>query len=165
MIPFLTVFTTAPPAIIAPADSKNAARITAPPRVIAPAQTAGPTLFATSFAPIFIAIYAPKSAANKSIGFVRLRPKYIALIIQIIYPTTMSCLFIITRDKKIKNIRTLNSKKRYTYVYLLNLELVSRFFFCEVYFDGSSIKFNPVHCFFCFCSFFRSIKFNESKSF
>jgi hypothetical protein len=42
--------------MIAPADSKNAARITAPTRVIAPAHTAGHTLLATSFAPIFIAI-------------------------------------------------------------------------------------------------------------
>ena len=56
MIPFFTVFTTSHQAMIAPADSKKAARITAHTKVIAHAHTAGPTLLATSFAPIFIAI-------------------------------------------------------------------------------------------------------------
>jgi hypothetical protein len=75
IIPFLIVFTTSPQAIIAPADSKNAASITAPTRVIAPAPTAGHTLLATSFAPIFIAIYRPKSAATRRIGLVIESPK------------------------------------------------------------------------------------------
>src|SRR5690554_898846 len=55
MPPFM-VETTSPPAINAPADSKIPARITAAPRDRAPEPTAGPTLFATSLAPILIAI-------------------------------------------------------------------------------------------------------------
>lgn len=70
MIHFFTVFTTSPPAMIAPENSNITASTIAHVRVIAPAQTAGPTLFATSFAPMFIAIYTPKSAAIKSIGSV-----------------------------------------------------------------------------------------------
>ena len=50
------VLTTSPPARIAPLASKIAAIIIAPASVIACDPTAGPTLFATSFAPIFIAI-------------------------------------------------------------------------------------------------------------
>ena len=63
IIPFLIVLTTSPPAINAPPPSKIAAITIAPPIVSAFDPTAGPTLFATSFAPIFMAIYAPKSAA------------------------------------------------------------------------------------------------------
>ena len=56
IIPFLMVFTTSPPAISAPAASNTAAMTIAPPMVSALEPTAGPTLLATSFAPIFIAI-------------------------------------------------------------------------------------------------------------
>ncbi len=55
-MPFLMVPTTSPPASKAPLASKIEATMTAPPMVKAPAPTAGPTLFATSLAPIFIAI-------------------------------------------------------------------------------------------------------------
>jgi len=55
MIPPLIVFTTSPPAIIAPLASNIAAMIIAHQIVIAFAPTAGPILFATSFAPILIA--------------------------------------------------------------------------------------------------------------
>jgi hypothetical protein len=54
MIPPLMVFTTSHPAIIAHPASKIAAIRIAHPIVIAFAPTAGPILFATSFAPIFI---------------------------------------------------------------------------------------------------------------
>ena len=56
MIPLRMGPTTSPPAISAPAASKMAARISAEPRVSALEPTAGPTLFATSLAPIFIAM-------------------------------------------------------------------------------------------------------------
>lgn len=56
MIQPLMVFTTSHPAIIAPDASKIAAIIMAHPRVRALEPTAGHILFATSFAPIFIAI-------------------------------------------------------------------------------------------------------------
>lgn len=55
IIPPFIVFTTSPHAIMAPLASNIAAIIIAPPMVIALDQTAGPILFATSFAPIFIA--------------------------------------------------------------------------------------------------------------
>jgi hypothetical protein len=57
MIHFFIVFTTSPPAMSAPLASKKAAITIAHQSVIALAQTAGPILFATSFAQIFIAIY------------------------------------------------------------------------------------------------------------
>lgn len=50
------VFTTSPPAIVAPRISKIAAITSACAIVIARAPTAAPTLFVTSFAPIFIAM-------------------------------------------------------------------------------------------------------------
>ena len=56
MMPFLIVDTTSPPAIMAPLASKIIAMTIAQPIVIAFDPTAGPTLFATSLAPIFIAI-------------------------------------------------------------------------------------------------------------
>src|SRR5574344_55166 len=56
IIPLLIVFTTSPPAIIAPALSNIPAIIIAPVKVKAFAPTDGPTLFATSFAPIFKAM-------------------------------------------------------------------------------------------------------------
>ena len=56
MIPFLIVPTTSPPAMIAPEASKIAAMIIAPVSVIAFDPTAGPTLLATSFAPMFSAM-------------------------------------------------------------------------------------------------------------
>ena len=56
MIPFDIVPTTSPPAKSAPALSKIAAIISAPVIESALAPTAGPTLLATSFAPIFKAI-------------------------------------------------------------------------------------------------------------
>ena len=56
IIPFLIVLTTSPPAINAPAASNIAAIIIAHIKVKAFDPTAGPTLLATSFAPIFIAI-------------------------------------------------------------------------------------------------------------
>jgi hypothetical protein len=56
MIPFCTVATTSPPAIKAPAISKTAAMMIAPVIEIAREPTAGPTLLATSLAPMFIAM-------------------------------------------------------------------------------------------------------------
>ena len=56
MMPFFTVLTTSPPAMIAPAASKKAAMAIAVVRVIANDPTAGPTLFATSLAPMFMAM-------------------------------------------------------------------------------------------------------------
>jgi hypothetical protein len=56
MMPLRMVPTTSPPAMIAPAASKMAAMISAPPKVSALEPTAGPTLLATSFAPMFIAM-------------------------------------------------------------------------------------------------------------
>ena len=56
MIPFAMVLTTSPPAKRAPALSKTAAIIRAPNMVSALEPTAGPTLFATSFAPMFRAM-------------------------------------------------------------------------------------------------------------
>ena len=56
MIPFLMVLTTSPPAISAPEASKMAAMTMAPPIVSALEPTAGPTLLATSFAPMFMAM-------------------------------------------------------------------------------------------------------------
>lgn len=56
IIPHLIVFTTSPPAIIAPPASNIPAIIIAHPIVTAFAPTAGPILFATSFAPILSAI-------------------------------------------------------------------------------------------------------------
>src|SRR5690606_12084903 len=52
IIPDLMVPTTLPPAISAPAASQNPANTIAPVRVRAPEPTAGPTLLATSLAPI-----------------------------------------------------------------------------------------------------------------
>jgi hypothetical protein len=52
----LIVFTTSQPAITAQANSKIAAITIAHFKLKAPDQTAGPTLFATSFAQIFTAI-------------------------------------------------------------------------------------------------------------
>ena len=68
-MPFEMVPTTSPPASKAPALSKIAAMIRAPTIVKAFAPTAGPTLFATSFAPMFNAIYAPMAAAAIIIAF------------------------------------------------------------------------------------------------
>ena len=56
IMPFLIVFTTSPPAISAPAASNTAAITIAQKSVSAFEPTAGPTLFATSLAPMFIAI-------------------------------------------------------------------------------------------------------------
>ncbi len=56
MMPCLMVLTTSPPAMIAPADSKMAAMMMAPVSVMACEPTAGPTLLATSLAPMFIAM-------------------------------------------------------------------------------------------------------------
>ncbi len=56
IMPFLMVLTTSPPAMRAPAASKIAAIMMAPVRVRAREPTAGPTLLATSLAPIFMAI-------------------------------------------------------------------------------------------------------------
>ena len=64
IMPLRMVPTTSPPAINAPAASKIAAMTNAPTSVKALEPTAGPTLLATSFAPIFIAIYAPMAAAT-----------------------------------------------------------------------------------------------------
>ena len=50
------VVMTSPPAIIAPAASKTAAISSAPIKVMAFEPTAGPTLLATSLAPILSAI-------------------------------------------------------------------------------------------------------------
>ena len=63
MIPLEMVETTSPPAKSAPAVSHTAAIAIAPPMVSALAPTAGPMLLATSFAPMFTAIYAPTPAA------------------------------------------------------------------------------------------------------
>ena len=56
MMPFLIVLTTSPPAISAPAASNIAAIAIAPASVRAFDPTAGPTLLATSLAPMFIAM-------------------------------------------------------------------------------------------------------------
>ena len=56
IIPSLIVFTTSPPATKAPNVSNTAAIIIAPINVNAFEPTAGPTLLATSLAPMFIAI-------------------------------------------------------------------------------------------------------------
>ena len=56
IMPDLMVLTTSPPAKIAPLASQIAAIIIAPVSVIACDPTAGPTLLATSFAPMLIAI-------------------------------------------------------------------------------------------------------------
>ena len=56
MIPLLIVPTTSPPAISAPDASNTAAMMIAPVRVIACDPTAGPTLLATSLAPMFSAM-------------------------------------------------------------------------------------------------------------
>jgi|GEM_PF-2593002 len=56
MMPFFTVLTTSPPAMIAPAASKTAAMRIAVPSVMALEPTAGPTLLATSLALMFIAM-------------------------------------------------------------------------------------------------------------
>ena len=56
IIPFFMVETTSPPANKAPAASNIAAITIAQNKVIAFDPTAGPTLLATSLAPIFIAI-------------------------------------------------------------------------------------------------------------
>src|SRR5690606_37559258 len=66
MMPFLTVLTTLPPAMIAPAASNVAAMTMAVVNVIASEPTAGPTLLATSLAPMLIAMYAPMTAATTS---------------------------------------------------------------------------------------------------
>ena len=56
IMPPLMVETTSPPAMMAPPASNTAAIRTAPPSDSAPDPTAGPTLLATSFAPILIAM-------------------------------------------------------------------------------------------------------------
>ncbi len=56
MMPPLMVLMTSPPAIRAPADSKIAAMMIAPVIVNAPDPTEGPTLLATSLAPMFMAM-------------------------------------------------------------------------------------------------------------
>ncbi|MPN36683.1 hypothetical protein SDC9_184193 [bioreactor metagenome] len=56
MMPPRIVATTSPPAIRAPAISKMAAMTMAPVMVMACEPTAGPTLLATSLAPMFIAM-------------------------------------------------------------------------------------------------------------
>ena len=56
MMPLRMVPMTSPPAISAPAASKIAAMTSAPARVSALEPTAGPTLLATSLAPMFIAM-------------------------------------------------------------------------------------------------------------
>ena len=56
MMPLRMVPTTSPPAISAPAASKTAAMTSAPASVNALEPTAGPTLLATSLAPMFIAM-------------------------------------------------------------------------------------------------------------
>ncbi len=63
IIPLEIVPTTSPPANSAPALSKTAAIIKAPVMDRAFEPTAGPTLLATSLAPIFNAIYAPTAVA------------------------------------------------------------------------------------------------------
>ena len=64
MMPPLMVPTTSPPATMAPSASKTAATQMAQPMVMAPEPTAGPMLLATSFAPMFMAMYAPTAAAT-----------------------------------------------------------------------------------------------------
>ena len=56
MMPLEMVETTSPPAISAPALSKTAAMASATPSVIACDPTAGPTLLATSLAPMLSAM-------------------------------------------------------------------------------------------------------------
>ena len=56
MMPLRIVPTTSPPAMMAPAASKTAATSSAPPSERTRAPTAGPTLLATSFAPMFSAM-------------------------------------------------------------------------------------------------------------
>ena len=56
MMPPRIVDVTSPPAMSAPATSNTAAMTTAPPIVMAREPTAGPTLLATSLAPMFIAM-------------------------------------------------------------------------------------------------------------
>ncbi len=56
MMPFWMVETTSPPAMSAPAASNTAAMISAPTIDIAFDPTAGPTLLATSLAPMFMAM-------------------------------------------------------------------------------------------------------------
>jgi hypothetical protein len=58
-MPLEMVVTTSPPAISAPAASNTAAITKAPAIVSAFDPTAGPTLLATSLAPMFMAMYAP----------------------------------------------------------------------------------------------------------
>jgi hypothetical protein len=60
----LIVFTTSHPAITAQVKFQIAAIITACFIVIVQEPTAGPTLFATSLAPMFIAIYNPIQIAR-----------------------------------------------------------------------------------------------------
>ncbi len=67
MMPFWMVETTSPPAISAPAASNTAAMISAPTIDSAFEPTAGPTLLATSLAPMFIAMKPPIMAAATSI--------------------------------------------------------------------------------------------------
>jgi hypothetical protein len=64
IIHFLIVFTTSQPAITAQENSHIAAINNAHFILIALLHTAGPTLFATSFAHIFIAIYAQRIIAK-----------------------------------------------------------------------------------------------------
>ena len=64
IIPERTVSTTSPPAIKAPEISQIAAIVIAPNMLKALEPTAGPTLLATSLAPILSAIYPPTIAAN-----------------------------------------------------------------------------------------------------
>jgi hypothetical protein len=56
MMPPLMVLTTSPPAMIAPSASNTAAMRMAWVRLIAREPTAGPTLLATSLAPMFMAM-------------------------------------------------------------------------------------------------------------
>ena len=56
MMPLRMVLTTSPPAMNAPAASQTAAMTSAPTRLRAREPTAGPTLLATSLAPMFIAM-------------------------------------------------------------------------------------------------------------
>ena len=64
MMPFLMVETTSPPAISAPALSNTAAIMSAPISDSAREPTAGPTLLATSLAPMFSAMYPPSTVAT-----------------------------------------------------------------------------------------------------
>jgi hypothetical protein len=71
MMPLEMVETTSPPAMMAPAVSNTAAMTSAANRVIALAPTAGPTLLATSLAPMLSAMYPPiMAAATMSAPFV-----------------------------------------------------------------------------------------------